>query len=72
MSGSLDFFEKGWRLSVGIVLFNKQKDIFMGERIDNRGSWQMPQGGVKLGKNECFDRKYAVNYHAYFCSMGSS
>ena len=25
----------------------------MGERIDNRGAWQMPQGGVKLSKNEC-------------------
>ena len=24
----------------------------MGERIDNKGAWQMPQGGVKLGKNE--------------------
>ncbi len=53
MIGSLDFFEKGWRLSVGIVLFNKQKDIFMGERIDNKGAWQMPQGGVKLRENEC-------------------
>ena len=53
MSGSLNFFEKGWRLSVGIMLFNKKKDIFMGERIDNKGAWQMPQGGVKLGENEC-------------------
>ena len=53
MSGSSEFFEKGWRVSVGIVLFNKKKDIFMGERIDNKGAWQMPQGGVKLSENEC-------------------
>ena len=53
MQSSAEFFEKGWRLSVGIALFNKNKEIFMGERIDNRGAWQMPQGGVKLSKNEC-------------------
>ncbi len=53
MSGSQEYFEKGWRLSVGIVLFNKKKNIFMGERIDNKGAWQMPQGGVNLSKNEC-------------------
>ncbi len=53
MSGSQEYFEKGWRLSVGIVLFNKKKNIFMGERIDNKGACQMPQGGVNLSKNEC-------------------
>ena len=52
MNNSQEFYEKGWRLSVGIVLFNSNKNIFMGERIDNKGSWQMPQGGVKLNKNE--------------------
>lgn len=45
-------FEKGWRLSVGIVLLNKEKKIFMGERIDNKGAWQMPQGGVDIAINE--------------------
>ena len=53
MENTQDFYEKGWRLSVGIVLFNSNKDIFMGERLDNKGAWQMPQGGVKLNKNEC-------------------
>ena len=53
MENAQEFYEKGWRLSVGIVLFNSNKDIFMGERIDNKGAWQMPQGGVKLNKNEC-------------------
>ena len=53
MENTQDFYEKGWRLSVGIVLFNSEKNIFMGERIDNKGAWQMPQGGVELNKNEC-------------------
>ena len=42
------YLEKGWRVGVGIVLFNKEKKIFMGERIDNKGAWQMPQGGVSF------------------------
>ena len=48
-------FEKGWRLGVGIVLINQEKKIFMGERIDNKGAWQMPQGGVKITINENLD-----------------
>ncbi len=47
-----EYYEKGWRISVGIVLLNKEKKIFMGERIDNKGSWQMPQGGVNISINE--------------------
>ena len=49
------YYEKGWRLGVGIVLLNTKKEIFMGERLDNKGAWQMPQGGVKIGKNEELD-----------------
>ena len=53
MENTQDFYEKGWRLSVGIVLFNSNKNIFMGERIDNKGAWQMPRGGVKRNNDEC-------------------
>ena len=49
------YYEKGWRLGVGIVLLNTKKEIFMGERLDNKGAWQMPQGGVKIGSNEELD-----------------
>ena len=45
-------FEKGWRLGVGITLINQENKIFMGERIDNKGAWQMPQGGIKVATNE--------------------
>lgn len=47
------YYEKSWRLGVGIVLLNNNNNkIFMGERCDNKGAWQMPQGGVKIGDNE--------------------
>ena len=49
------YFEKGWRLGVGIVLINQEQKIFMGERIDNKGAWQMPQGGVNIAINEELD-----------------
>lgn len=46
------YIENGWRVGVGIVLINNNRDIFMGERIDNSGSWQMPQGGVDVSSKE--------------------
>ena len=48
-------YEKGWRLGVGIILMNQENKIFMGERIDNKGAWQMPQGGVNVAINESLD-----------------
>jgi putative (di)nucleoside polyphosphate hydrolase len=38
--------EKPYRLNVGVILFNKDGQVFMGERSDNPGSWQLPQGGI--------------------------
>ena len=46
------YLEKGWRIGVGIVLLNNDKNIFLGKRIDNKGAWQMPQGGVNVGSGE--------------------
>ena len=41
------------RLGVGIVLLNRENNVFVGKRIDNpKNSWQMPQGGVD--ENEDF------------------
>lgn len=39
-----------YRPCVGIVLFNKEGKVFVGERIDIPGAWQMPQGGVDPGE----------------------
>ena len=39
------------RKGVGIIILNKNNQVFVGKRKDNPGNyWQMPQGGVN--KNE--------------------
>jgi putative (di)nucleoside polyphosphate hydrolase len=40
-----------YRPCVGIVLLNAQKKVFVGERIDKPGAWQMPQGGIDEGED---------------------
>ncbi len=40
-----------FRPCVGIALFNKDGDVFVGERIDTPGAWQMPQGGIDEGED---------------------
>ncbi len=40
-----------YRPCVGIVLFNQASKVFVGERIDSPGAWQMPQGGVDDGED---------------------
>ena len=34
-----------------MMVFNDEKQIFVGKRIDNQEAWQMPQGGVDKGEN---------------------
>lgn len=43
---SADYTTLPYRPCVGIFLINADKKIFVGERLDNPGSWQMPQGGI--------------------------
>ncbi len=40
-----------YRPCVGIALFNEQGQVFVGERIDTPGAWQMPQGGIDDGED---------------------
>ena len=40
-----------YRQCVGIVLFNKDGKVFVGERLDHPGAWQMPQGGIDPGES---------------------
>ncbi len=35
-----------YRSGVGMMVFNDEKKIFVGKRIDNQEAWQMPQGGI--------------------------
>lgn len=46
MTGDLPY-----RPCVGITLFNNDGKVFVGERIDTPGSWQMPQGGIDEGED---------------------
>lgn len=46
MSAELPF-----RPCVGIALFNDKGKVFVGERIDSPGAWQMPQGGIDPGED---------------------
>lgn len=39
-----------YRPCVGILLFNTNGKVFVGERLDNPGAWQMPQGGIDEGE----------------------
>ncbi len=46
-----DLKNKPYRACVGIALFNKDGQVFVGERIDTPGAWQMPQGGIDDGED---------------------
>lgn len=43
--------EKPFRPCVGLAIFNVRGQVFLGERIDSPGSWQMPQGGIDPGED---------------------
>ncbi len=42
---------KTYRKNVGIVVFNKEGKVLVGERLNFLGSWQFPQGGVEDGED---------------------
>jgi putative (di)nucleoside polyphosphate hydrolase len=55
MSGSAsavagDFDPTRYRRNVGIMLLNADRRVFVAQRIDTPGAWQMPQGGIDEGE----------------------
>lgn len=42
--------DKPYRRGVGIVLLNAEGKVFVAERVDTPGAWQMPQGGIDKGE----------------------
>ena len=40
-----------YRQGVGVVLFNSAGKVFLGQRLDTPGAWQMPQGGIDPGED---------------------
>jgi putative (di)nucleoside polyphosphate hydrolase len=43
--------ELPYRPNVGVVIFNADGFVLVGERLDNPGAWQYPQGGVDEGED---------------------
>ena len=42
----------GYRPCVGIFLLNRDREVFVGQRLDTPGeAWQMPQGGIDPGED---------------------
>lgn len=39
-----------YRKGVGIMLINNERQVFVAQRIDTPGAWQMPQGGIDEGE----------------------
>ncbi len=48
MSGALP--ELPYRKCAGLMLINRDGLVFIGERRDTPGAWQMPQGGIQKGE----------------------
>ena len=47
----IDYHLRPYRPCVGIVLINRSKHVFVGQRLDNSvEAWQMPQGGIDDGE----------------------
>ena len=43
-----EHFSLPYRRGVGLMVINKEKNVFVGQRIDTKNdTWQMPQGGIK-------------------------
>lgn len=50
LPGYVEHEDRPYRPGVGILLFNRKGHVFVGERIDNPGKWQLPQGGIDEGE----------------------
>ena len=52
MSSSTDPLSLPYRPCVGMALFNRDGQVFVGRRIDQTAeAWQMPQGGIDEGED---------------------
>lgn len=41
-----------YRPNVAAIILNNENRVFLGERVDAPGSWQVPQGGIDFKKGE--------------------
>ncbi|MEE3718274.1 RNA pyrophosphohydrolase [Tumidithrix elongata RA019] len=42
--------KKPYRKNVGMVIFNRNGEVLVGERLNVSGAWQFPQGGIDEGE----------------------
>ena len=48
-----NLIKERYRRGVGMMIINKKKEIFLGQRFDkDKSAWQMPQGGIDIGEKE--------------------
>ena len=48
---------KPYRKNTGVVVFNREGKVLVGERIQYPGAWQFPQGGIDEGEDPVFAGK---------------
>ncbi len=46
-----DSHEGNYRLNVGIMIVNRERQIFAGDAFYYPGEWMMPQGGIDAGES---------------------
>ena len=47
----IPLLKRPYRPGVGLMVFNKNSEVFCGKRIDNKSeAWQLPQGGIDDGE----------------------
>ena len=47
----IPLLERPYRSCVGLIVFNKDGNVFCGQRLDNKAeAWQLPQGGIDEGE----------------------
>ena len=47
----IPLLERPYRSCVGLMVFNKDGNVFCGQRLDNKvEAWQLPQGGIDEGE----------------------
>ena len=48
---NIPLLERPYRSCVGLMVFNKDGNVFCGQRLDNKAeAWQLPQGGIDEGE----------------------
>ena len=51
----IGMLKEKYRRGVGMMIINKNQEIFIGQRFEkDKSAWQMPQGGIDKGEKKTF------------------